>query len=239
MTRRRRYPPTRQTLSISRPGGEQPLCAADPPSAETGKRPGRSEAATPISPVYTLGTNPAEQNRLRRQSDDLHPHTLTMLARTGLQPGAATLALGCGPRGTIELLSQRVGPTGQVTGMDVNPVHVDLARQLVREEGLGNVDAALHLCYPSHPAWDRLTEVFHAAYRSDGADLFIGRKLAAMLRDAGVTDVGTEAASRGLSRRPLPAHHPPRPRPGHAGHDHRTRHRRRRRTGKSGHAGER
>ena len=141
MTRGRRYLPTGQTpLPTPRPGGEQPLYAADPPSAETGNRPGRSEAASPTSPVYTLGSNPAEQNRLRRQSDDLHPHALTMLARTGLQPGAATLDLGCGPRGTIELLSQRVGPTGRVTGMDVNPVHVDLARQLVLEKGLGNVE---------------------------------------------------------------------------------------------------
>ncbi len=68
-------------------------------------------------------------------------------------------------------------------------------------------DAALHLCYPSHPAWDRLTEVFHAAYRSDGADLFIGRKLAAMLRDTGMVEVGIEARAEvyphGHSRRTI------------------------------------
>ncbi len=184
-----------------------------------------------------------------------------MLDHTGLQPGAATLDLGCGPRGTIELLSRRVGPTGRVTGIDINPVHVALARKLVLEAGLGNVevlqgdarrtglpsatfdlvharlllinipgpeevvaemarltipggwivieeaDAALHVCYPPHPAWDRLTEVFHAAYRSDGADLFVGRKVAAMLRHAGMIDVGAEARAdvypHGHSRRTI------------------------------------
>jgi hypothetical protein len=81
MTRSRHYLPKGQTpLSRPRPGGQQPPYAADPPSSETGNRPGRNEAASSTSPVYTLGSNPTEQNRLRRQSDDLHPHALTVLA---------------------------------------------------------------------------------------------------------------------------------------------------------------
>ena len=172
--------------------------------------------------AYTLGSNAAERDRLRRQSDDLHDHALTLLDHAALRAGAATLDVGCGPRGTIELLSRRVGPTGRVTGIDINPVHVAMARQLVLEAGIRNLeilpgdarrtglpsatfdlvharlllikiprpqevvaemtrltkpggwivieeaDAALHLCYPPHPAWDRLGEIFHAVYHADG-----------------------------------------------------------------------
>ena len=49
------------------------------------------------------------------------------------------------------------------------------------------------MCYPPLEAWDQLAAIFQAAYRSDGADLLIGRKLTAMLRDAGLVDVGADA----------------------------------------------
>jgi SAM-dependent methyltransferase len=199
------------------------------------------------SPVYTLGTNPAERERLRRQSDDLAAHSLALLSHVDLPPGASALDLGCGPAGAIELLAERVGATGSVTAVDIDQKHVTLARQLVQDRQLDNVevlhadarstglpsgsfdvvharlllvnipspeavmsemvrlvkpggwvlteeaDAAAHVCYPPHPAWDRLTTVLHAAYRSDGADLLIGRKLGQLLRDGGVADVGVDA----------------------------------------------
>ena len=50
------------------------------------------------------------------------------------------LELACGPRGVLELLAKHVGPTGTVTGLDINPVHVAQARQHVTSLGLGNVN---------------------------------------------------------------------------------------------------
>jgi hypothetical protein len=68
-------------------------------------------------------------------------------------------------------------------------------------------DGAVSLCYPPHPAWDRLSEIFRAAYRSDGADLSIGRKVSHLLRHAGLVEIGTEARvdvnPAGHSRRTL------------------------------------
>ena len=49
------------------------------------------------------------------------------------------LELACGPRGVLELLAKHVGPTGTVTGLDINPVHVAQARQHATSLGLGNV----------------------------------------------------------------------------------------------------
>ncbi len=45
------------------------------------------------------------------------------------------------------------------------------------------------LCYPPLPAWDRLWEIFRAAFTRAGADLYIGRKLAGMYRQAGLVDI--------------------------------------------------
>jgi SAM-dependent methyltransferase len=98
----------------------------------------RSAAA--VSPlVYTIGSTAAERDRLRSQTDELHEHTVALLEHVGIQPGWRALELACGPRGVLELLAQRVGPTGAVTGLDINPVHVAQARQHASSLGLGNV----------------------------------------------------------------------------------------------------
>jgi SAM-dependent methyltransferase len=204
-----------------------------------------TETATPS--VYTLGTNPAERARLQGQADDLAAHTLTLLDHAELPVGGRALELGCGPAGSIALLAERVGPSGSVTAIDIDPTHVSLARQFVADRGLSNVevlqgdaratglpsgsfdlvharlvlvnipwpeqvlaemvrlvkaggwvitdeaDGGARVCYPPHEAWDHLAAIFHAAYRSDGADLMIGRKLNSLLRGAGLVDVGADA----------------------------------------------
>jgi SAM-dependent methyltransferase len=54
-------------------------------------------------------------------------------------------------------------------------------------------DVAATLCYPAHPAYIRMSELFRAAFRRHGADLFIGRRLAELYRQAGLTEIGIEA----------------------------------------------
>ena len=49
------------------------------------------------------------------------------------------------------------------------------------------------LCHPPHPGWERLVEISAATYRSDGADLRVGRRVPGLLREAGLTDVAAEA----------------------------------------------
>lgn len=94
------------------------------------------------APVYALGTSPAERDRLRRQSEELRAHSAALLDRVGVERGWNAIDLGCGPSGIIDLLAERVGPEGSVTGLDVNPANVTLARAFADERGLANLNIA-------------------------------------------------------------------------------------------------
>jgi SAM-dependent methyltransferase len=63
------------------------------------------------------------------------------------------------------------------------------------------------LCYPPLPAWDRLWEIFRAAFTRAGADMHLGRRLPEMYRRAGLTDIRVQvhanAYPAGHSRRTL------------------------------------
>jgi SAM-dependent methyltransferase len=198
-------------------------------------------------PVYSLGTSPSERERLRRQSLELHQHSAALLDHVGVAHGWSAIDLGCGPSGILALLSERVGPDGDVTGLEVHPESAASARVFAAEHGLANVeviegdarrtglpsssfdvvhartllinvpepamvvaemarlarpggwvvltepDVTLSLCYPPHPAWDRLIEVLVASKRADDTDALVGRRLPELLRGAGLTDIGVEA----------------------------------------------
>jgi ubiquinone/menaquinone biosynthesis C-methylase UbiE len=90
--------------------------------------------------VYALGRDAAESARLQRQSDELRSQSAALLDRVGLAPGQHAIDLGCGPRGIIELLAERVGPAGRVVGLDADPTHVAMAEETARQRGLDNVD---------------------------------------------------------------------------------------------------
>jgi ubiquinone/menaquinone biosynthesis C-methylase UbiE len=204
-------------------------------------------AAPPATDVYALGRDPAETARLQRQSEELLADSAALVSRVGLTAGQAAIDVGCGPSGIIELLSERVSPGGRVVGLDADPAHVAMARELARRDGLTNVtlvtgdarrtglppgsfdlvhartllvtvpkpaevlaemvrlarpggwiaslepDAEYSLCYPAHPAWTRLSEIFHTAFSRNGADLLIGRRLTELYRQAGLQDIGVEA----------------------------------------------
>jgi SAM-dependent methyltransferase len=68
-------------------------------------------------------------------------------------------------------------------------------------------DCEVFICYPPHPAFDRLRELFAIAFARNGADPLIGRRLAELYREAGLEDVVTEARAAayplGHSRRTL------------------------------------
>jgi SAM-dependent methyltransferase len=196
--------------------------------------------------VYSLGSSPAERDRLRRQSRELRGHSELLLDRVGVAEGWRVIDLGCGPSGILDLLADRVGQTGRVVGLDFEPANVALAREFAAEHGLANVEVlegdvhrtgfpsasfdlvhartllinvpdpaavvaemvrlarpggwvavlepdAISVCYPPHPAWDRLMEIFLSAQQVDGADTFIGRRLPELFRQAGLADIGVAA----------------------------------------------
>jgi ubiquinone/menaquinone biosynthesis C-methylase UbiE len=89
---------------------------------------------------YFLGYRQAEQERLQQQAQDLAHESIWLFEQVGLSPGARVVEMGCGPHGCLDLLSERVGPAGSVMGVERNADEVALARQMVAERRLANVE---------------------------------------------------------------------------------------------------
>lgn len=70
-----------------------------------------------------------EIERLLVQSAAMMPDTLTMLSFIGVREGWSCLDVGCGPGGITLPLSQFVGPSGRVIGLDMNPEFLEHARK--------------------------------------------------------------------------------------------------------------
>jgi SAM-dependent methyltransferase len=69
---------------------------------------------------YPIETRRGEIERLDMQGDAFAPDARAMLDRIGVGAGWQCLDVGCGPRGITDLLSEYVGPTGRVLGIDKN-----------------------------------------------------------------------------------------------------------------------
>jgi len=141
------------------------------------------------SAVYALGHSGGESARLQRQADGLAPASGALLDRVGVGAGDRALDLGCGLRGIFEMLSDRVTQSGWVAGLEA--------------------DTGTAICYPPHPAFDRLREIFTVAFARNGASPHLGRRMAEMYRQAGLVQVGVEARAAvspaGHSRRAIRA----------------------------------
>jgi len=74
----------------------------------------------PENDEYALGRTPAEHERLRAQARVWAAAAGRLLDQVGLAPGASCLDAGCGPGETMRLMAQRVGPAGQVLGIDLD-----------------------------------------------------------------------------------------------------------------------
>lgn len=220
-----------------------------------------AETASRVDPnaVYSLGSSAGESGRLQRQADELLAANTALLDRTPLGAGGTAIDLGCGPRGILELLSERVGPSGRVVGVDADPAHVAMATDMVATRKLDNVeivqadarstglpsssfdvvhartvlitlpepaevvqemvrlakpggwvlsfepDCESSICYPAHPAYERLVDMFAPVFTRNGADWRIGRRVAELYRSTGLIDVQVEARAdvypHGHSRR--------------------------------------
>ena len=222
-------------------------------------RPAEGVTGPDASTVYPLGSSPGESARLRRQAEELAADSAALLDRVGLRPGQSAIDLGCGPRGILDMLAERVAPGGRVVGLDADPAHTAMAADFAAARGLVGVqiitadarstglpagafdlvhartlfinvpepaglaaemarlarpgrwvaaaepDTEHALCYPPHPAFDRVCEIFRVVFSRNGADVGIGRRVPELFRQAGLTDVEVEAKAQmyppGNSRR--------------------------------------
>src|SRR5262245_34802458 len=77
---------------------------------------------------YPLEHRAGEIERLRIQGEGMAPDALTMLERIAVAPGWRCLDIGCGPGGITGLMSDLVGPSGRVVGLDMDEQHLEHAR---------------------------------------------------------------------------------------------------------------
>jgi SAM-dependent methyltransferase len=84
---------------------------------------------------YPIEHREGEIERLRIQGAAMAPDCAIMLERIGVGPGWTCLDLGCGPGGITALLSERVGSSGRVVGLDADPVFLDHARRHAPSNG--------------------------------------------------------------------------------------------------------
>jgi ubiquinone/menaquinone biosynthesis C-methylase UbiE len=201
------------------------------------------DASTQQSADYVLGGSETELIRLRAQAEEYEEQARWLVDMVGIRHGWRVLDVGCGPIGILRLLSEKVGPSGEVVGVEREHPFVELARFEIERLGLQNVkvfeadalncglesesfdlvherlvlvnvperqallsemlrltapggfvalediDNVSWLCQPAHPSWDALQSAFHQAFRAGGGDPFVGRRLPALLRDAGASDV--------------------------------------------------
>lgn len=87
---------------------------------------------------YALGRTPEEYERLRAQSRVWEAATARLFDQVGLGSGARCLDAGCGPGHTMRLMAERVGPSGHVTGVDVDAELGDEAMALLLSGGYGH-----------------------------------------------------------------------------------------------------
>jgi ubiquinone/menaquinone biosynthesis C-methylase UbiE len=82
---------------------------------------------------YLLTRGDAEMQRLRLQAQVWEPAAIDFLATLRIQPGWKVLDLGGGAMGILRPLSQSVGATGSVVGLDSDATQLAAARSFVQE----------------------------------------------------------------------------------------------------------
>jgi SAM-dependent methyltransferase len=91
------------------------------------------------SATYVFGGNQNELERLLGQAEDLKPESTWLLDHVGIEKGWRVADIGCGPIGVLDLLSERVGLTGTVIGVEREPRFAAMARAEIAKRGLQNV----------------------------------------------------------------------------------------------------
>lgn len=95
--------------------------------------------ASPPSASYPLGGTTTERDRLLNQASQYEPTANWLLDQIGVQPGWRAVDIGCGPIGVLNLLSHRVGPSGEVVGLEREERFVEMAKAEIAKRKLGNV----------------------------------------------------------------------------------------------------
>jgi SAM-dependent methyltransferase len=89
---------------------------------------------------YLLANQPSELERLRQQSLVWEPTGRQLLSKLGGGSGRRALDVGCGAMGWLRILSEWVGPSGQIVGTDIDKSMLNAARAFLEEVEIANIE---------------------------------------------------------------------------------------------------
>jgi hypothetical protein len=112
---------------------------------------------------YLLAGQLSELDRLKLQSRIWEPSGRRLLQEIGEGRGAKSVDVGCGVLGWLRVLSEWVGPEGEVIGTDIDAGMLSSAEQFAADEGLRNVRVAEDDLFDSKLDSDAF-DLVHARY---------------------------------------------------------------------------
>jgi SAM-dependent methyltransferase len=123
----------------------------------------KQAGSTSDTSEYLLAGQASELERLQLQSWVWEPSGRRVLQEVGEGHGARALDVGCGVLGWLRVLSEWVGPDGEVTGTDIDEAMLVAAERFVAEEGLSNVSLVKDDLFASKLESDSF-DLVHARY---------------------------------------------------------------------------
>jgi ubiquinone/menaquinone biosynthesis C-methylase UbiE len=129
---------------------------------KAGKRPAEEPSAS-VAAGYLLAGQVSELERLQLQSRVWEPSGRRLLEEIGDGHGIRAVDFGCGVLGWLRVLSEWVGPDGEVTGTDTDEAMLAAADRFVTEEGLRNVGLVKDDLFASELESDSF-DLVHARY---------------------------------------------------------------------------
>jgi len=82
--------------------------------------------------------SPRRGRRLLEQAGGLEPEAKSLLDCIGVQAGWRAVDVGCGPLGILDLLADRVGPAGEVVGLERESPLIEMGETILAQRGLRN-----------------------------------------------------------------------------------------------------
>ena len=89
---------------------------------------------------YALTVSEVEVRRYRFMAERAMAEEAEAWHRAGIGPGAVVADVGCGPAAVSVVIAELVGPEGRVIGIEPDHSARTVARQLITEAGVGNVE---------------------------------------------------------------------------------------------------
>lgn len=112
---------------------------------------------------YLLAHQPSELERLQLQSRVWEPSGRHLLTKVGHGSGLRALDVGCGALGWLRILSEWVGPSGQVVGTDIDERLLDAAGSFLEAERIANVELTVDDLFDSKLERESF-DLVHARY---------------------------------------------------------------------------